>query len=787
MKKGYLVSGFSKWITANPWWVLLLVIMTASGAGLGLSQLGFKNNYRVYFGEDNPQLKAFDAIQDIYNKSDSVMFVLQPGDGNVFSVATLQAIEQLTEKSWKIPYSSRVDSITNFQHTEAEGDDLLVADLVVDPLLGAQEMERIKQIALHEPFLVNRLVSKQGHVAGVNVTIQMPEDSPVAAMEIAAHARALVAEIEAAYPGMKVYLTGMAMMNNAFSESAMNDNKLLVPLMYGIVILALLLSLKSITATISVVLLIVFSVVSALGLAGWLGWALTPTSAISPTIILTMSVADCVHILVTQLHNMRIGHEKKQAIQESLRVNFQPVFLTSLTTAIGFLSMNFSDAPPFRDLGNIVAMGVMIAWIFSITFLPAMMTILPVKVKAKDDLDNSAMKRLSDWVIYYRKPLLWVNGLVAVVMIAFAPQNQLNDEFVKYFDKSTEFRQGTDFLNNNMGGFYTIEYSIHANGEGAVNEPEFLKQVQTLVDWSLSQSEVLHVNTVTDTFKRLNKNMHGDNQQWYRLPEFRELAAQYLLLYEMSLPYGLDLNDQINIDKSGVRVIVTLESMSSNQMLAIEARIHQWLAVNMTRYKVELASPVLMFSHIGNRNIIRMVIGSIVALILISFLLMIAFKSVKLGLISLIPNLVPAGIAFGVWSLLDGQIGLGLSVVTGMTLGIVVDDTVHFISKYRRARIEKGMNGEDAVRYAFSTVGVALWITSVVLVSGFMVLSFSHFTMNADMGLMTAITIAVALFLDLLFLPPLLMSLDKKGPVNNLEKSRGQPIMPLPVAYQALE
>ncbi|MCK5121615.1 MAG: MMPL family transporter, partial [Methylococcales bacterium] len=740
MKKGYLVSGFSKWVTTNPWWVLLLVIMTASGAGLGLSQLGFKNNYRVYFGEDNPQLKAFDAIQDIYNKSDSVMFVLQPGDGNVFSVATLQAIEQLTEKSWKIPYSSRVDSITNFQHTEAEGDDLLVADLVVDPLLGAEEMERIKQIALHEPFLVNRLVSKQGHVAGVNVTIQMPEDSPVAAMEIAAHARALVAEIEAAYPGMKVYLTGMAMMNNAFSESAMNDNKLLVPLMYGIVILALLLSLKSITATISVVLLIVLSVVSALGLAGWLGWALTPTSAISPTIILTMSVADCVHILVTQLHNMRIGHEKKQAIQESLRVNFQPVFLTSLTTAIGFLSMNFSDAPPFRDLGNIVAMGVMFAWIFSITFLPAMMTILPVKVKAKDDLDNSAMKRLSDWVIYYRKPLLLVNGLVAVVMIAFAPQNQLNDEFVKYFDKSTEFRQGTDFLNNNMGGIYTIEYSIHANGEGAVNEPEFLKQVQILVDWSLSQSEVLHVNTVTDTFKRLNKNMHGDNQQWYRLPEFRELAAQYLLLYEMSLPYGLDLNDQINIDKSGVRVIVTLESMSSNQMLAIEARIHQWLAVNMTRYKVELASPVLMFSHIGNRNIIRMVIGSIVALILISFLLMIAFKSVKLGLISLIPNLVPAGIAFGVWSLLDGQIGLGLSVVTGMTLGIVVDDTVHFISKYRRARIEKGMNGEDAVRYAFSTVGVALWITSVVLVSGFMVLSFSHFTMNADMGLMTAIT-----------------------------------------------
>jgi predicted RND superfamily exporter protein len=256
--------------------------------------------------------------------------------------------------------------------------------------------------------------------------------------------------------------------------------------------------------------------------------------------------------------------------------------------------------------------------------------------------------------------------------------------------------------------------------------------------------------------------MHGDNAEWYKLPESREMAAQYLLLYEMSLPYGLDLNDQINIDKSGIRVIATLESLSSNQMMVVEERVNQWLAQNMSQYKVDLASPTLMFAHIGKRNIVQMIIGSVVALTLISFLLLFAFKSVKLGLISLIPNLIPAGIAFGIWSLIDGRVGLGLSVVTGLTLGIVVDDTVHFISKYKRARTEMGLSSEDAVRYAFSTVGVALWITSAVLIAGFMVLSLSHFTMNGEMGLMTAITIAVALFLDLLFLTPLLMSLEKK-------------------------
>ena len=230
----------------------------------------------------------------------------------------------------------------------------------------------------------------------------------------------------------------------------------------------------------------------------------------------------------------------------------------------------------------------------------------------------------------------------------------------------------------------------------------------------------------------------------------------------MSLPYGLDLNDQINLDKSGIRVIATMHNLSTEGMLSVERRVNNWLQNNMQGIDVKGASPVLMFSHIGKRNAIRMLLGTLAALVLISFLLIAAFRSIKMGLLSLIPNLVPAGMAFGIWALIDGNIGLSLSVVTGMTLGIVVDDTVHFISKYRRARIEHGYSSEDAVRYAFSTVGVALWITSAVLICGFTVLSTSHFTMNNGMGLMTAITIAIALFLDFLFLPPLLMSMDKK-------------------------
>jgi predicted RND superfamily exporter protein len=760
MKQGQKLLGFTEWITAHPWRVIFITLLVVVGMSAGVKDLGFKTDYRVYFSEENPELLAFEKIQATYSKTDAVLFILAPSDGNVFKPSTLQAIQSLTKKAWQIPFSNRVDSITNFQHTEAKEDNLIVEDLVINPRPSVEKMQKIRQVALSEPLLVNRLVSKQGHVAGVNVVLQLPNKDPMEAAEVAEKSRIIVAEIEKEYPEIKIYLTGMAMMSNAFSESAMNDNKTLVPIMYGIIVLVLLISLRSLSATFSVVLLILFSVVATLGIAGWLGWALTPTSAISPTIILTMAVADCVHILVNQLHYMRMGHPQKLAIQTSLRQNFAPIFLTSITTAIGFLSMNFSDAPPFRDLGNMVAIGVILAWVLSITFLPAIMVILPMRIKAELNTENSSMTWLANWVIQHRQKLLIINLLIALSITGFALKNKLNDEFVKYFDETIEFRQGTDFMNKNLGGIYTIEFSILAHEKGGINEPNYLKNVEKLKNWLLTQAEVVHINTLTDTFKRLNKNMHGDDPREYKLPESRELAAQYLLLYEMSLPYGLDLNDQVNIDKSSIRVIATLKSLSSNQMLDMETRINQWLTNNMPHYKIDIASPTLMFAHIGKRNIIQMIIGSLAALILISILLLIAFKSVKLGLISLVPNLIPAGVAFGIWGLIDGQIGLGLSVVTGLTLGIVVDDTVHFISKYNRARTELNLSSQEAVRYAFSTVGVALWVTSSVLISGFIVLSFSHFTMNSEMGLMTAITIGVALLFDLLLLPPLLMSLD---------------------------
>ena len=352
-------------------------------------------------------------------------------------------------------------------------------------------------------------------------------------------------------------------------------------------------------------------------------------------------------------------------------------------------------------------------------------------------------------------------GLIIIGFIAIIPRNNINDKFVEYFDESIEFRRHTDYIADKITGLYSIQFSLQSSDSGGISEPKFLNVMNEFVAWIRKQSEVMHVNAVSDTFKRLNKNMHGDDENLYSLPDSRELAAQYLLLYEMSLPYGLDLNDQINVDKSSTRISTTLKTLSTTQMLIFEDKAREWLKENAADIKATISSPAVIFSHLAMRNIDSMLVGTFFALVLISIVLIFALRSLKLGLLSLIPNLAPIGVAFGLWGIFVSEIGLALSIVAGMTLGIVVDDTVHFMSKYLRAKREKNLSATEAVRYAFENVGTALLVTTVVLAAGFLVLAMSAFELNAAMGLLTAITIVIALIIDFLFLPPLLIALEE--------------------------
>lgn len=745
--------------------VLLATIFLIIVATIGGKNLYFRGDYDIFFDGTNKQLLAFDEIQTTFAKTDNLAIVIAPEDGDIFTPQTLSLIQKITVDAWQVPYSSRVDSIANYQHTEAFDDDLLVEDLLYSEYeLTPERISKVKSIALSEPVLKSALVSEKGDVTVVNITVQLPEmDKTAEVEEVVSSINAMIDRYQRTYPDVTFHKAGIIAMNHAFMTAAQDDSSTLVPTMLVVILVFLTIMLRSILSVIATLIVIIGSVMATMGISGWAGMFLSTATVNVPTLIMTLAVADCVHVIATMRQSMKNGFTKAQSIERSIALNFVPILITSVTTAIGFLMMNMSDSPVLRDFGNLSALGVMVACFLSVTLLPALLKLLPIHVKMETSQDQKhVMDRLGDFVVSQRRALLPLSVAVIVVCASLIPLNKVNDESVEYFGQRNEFRQAADFMEERISGMTNISIAIKTNESQGIAAPDFLNTIGEFSSWLRDQPETDHVATLADVYKRLNKNMHGDDEAYYSLPQERELAAQYLLLYEMSLPYGLDLNNQINVDKSSIKMVLTVANLGSVELVDLENRIYQWFAEHAPQYQVVASSPSLMFAHIGETNMASMLSTLPITLVLISALLIFALRSVRLGLISLMPNIAPAVIGFGLWALISGEINLGLSVVVTLTLGIVVDDAVHFLSKYQRARRE-GQTAEQAVRYAFHTVGRALWITTVVLVVGFSVLAMSSFRLNADMGQLSAIVIFIALVVDFLFLPTLLMLFDKKA------------------------
>ncbi|EHH0848338.1 MMPL family transporter [Vibrio vulnificus] len=748
--------------TRFSFWTLIISLIAIVATAMGAKNLYFRGDYNIFFDGSNAQLQAFDEIQTTFAKTDNIALVLAPKSGDVFDQRTLTQIQEMTEQAWQVPYSSRVDSLANYQHTEAVDDDLLVEDLLYQSYpLTAERIAKVRAVAMSEPLLVNTLVSEKGDVAVINITMQMPGvDETAEVNEVVAYVEQMLSHYRAVYPDVTIYKAGIIAMNHSFAMAAQNDSATLVPTMLLVILVFLTLMLRSFLSVLATLVVIIGAIVATLGIVGWAGMFLHVASVNVPTLIMTLAVADCVHVIASMRHFMRQGMPKSQAIHRSVTLNFVPIIITSVTTAIGFLMMNMSDSPVLRDFGNLSALGVMIACVLSVSLLPALLNLLPVRFSAKQAAKSSdIMDKLADLVVHRRNVLLPLSIVVIAGSAALIPYNKVNDESVKYFDTSSEFRQAADFMEQRIGGMTTMSIAIKTHQSQGIASPEFLEVLGEFTRWLREQPETDHVASLSDIYKRLNKNMHGDDSAYYALPAERELAAQYLLLYEMSLPFGLDLNNQVNVDKSSVKLQLTVKNLGSVELVALEERIYQWFASHAPRYQVVASSPSLMFAHIGETNMASMLSTLPITLFLISALMIFALRSWRLGVISLVPNIAPAVIGFGLWALISGEINLGLSVVVTLTLGIVVDDAVHFLAKYQHARKE-GQNAEQAVRYAFHTVGRALWITTVVLVAGFSVLAMSQFRLNSDMGQLSAIVIFVALVIDFVLLPSLLMRFD---------------------------
>lgn len=728
-----------------------------------MKNLSISSDFRVYFGEDNPQLTTFDAFEEIFTPTDNIALVVVSKSGDIFTRRGLGLIEKLTEESWQIPYSTYVTSIGNFLHVTADGDDITSQPLFENAAeLTDEELAAIRTLTLSNKRLVRRMVSPDGAMAGIATTILLNREVNDDAMLVVSFARAMRDRYEAEYPDFDIYVGGSATMNATLREGVGRDLATLVPLSYLIIFGGLILLLRSFMATLAIALMVTACLTATFGFYGFVDPVLTPVAGFAPSVLLTIMVADSVHILSSFFYASRRGKDRVAAIKESLEINLLPVTITSVTTFIGFLCLNFSDSPPYRALGNMIATGVVLAWIFSLTVLPALVYYFPMEKKPPEEGWDKIFDKLATMVIKRRRMLLTGFALLSVLFALYIPANRISDNWVEYFDESFEVRRLVDIVDGKLTGVNFIHYMLTSKLQGGVNNPEYLKQVEAFAQWYEKQQLVVSVTRYPEILKEFNQTLHEGDPRQHKLPLSRELAAQYQLLYEMTLPRGACNDNLIDIGNTCTRMTVSAKAIGTDRMLELDRHALAWLKQNAPAIDVTPGTGLgLIFAHIAERNINSLLLGTAVALALISLLLAVVLNSWRFGLISMIPNIIPAIIAYGLWGMMWARIDMCLAIVACATLGIVVDDTVHFLHKYLHARRHLDMDAPQAVSYSFRTVGKALFVTSTVLGAGFAILGASHMSTTVEFGAMMGITIVVALLVDFLFLPPLLLYADR--------------------------
>ncbi|MEW9920225.1 RND family transporter [Marimonas sp. MJW-29] len=406
-------------------------------------------------------------------------------------------------------------------------------------------------------------------------------------------------------------------------------------------------------------------------------------------------------------------------------------------------------------MGNIVAFGLLYGLVVVFILLIAILAKRPPTRAGRLMVSGEAMRRFSGWVIRQRRMIFVLFPVLALGAVLGIRNIEYDDNVIRYFDDRYPLRQDSEAIESGLTGLEALQFSFSAPDGASVFDPVFLRSVDRFAKWIDNQPEVVSVAALTSILRDLNRNMSGDGGDPDGVADTQAANAQLMMFYELSLPVGMDLNILMDVDRTQTLVTATVRAGRSEELRDLARRADAWIAENEPTLSAHASGAAIAFARISERNNEQMIWGFLTALGLVSATMIVTLRSIRHGLLSLVPNLLPALLGFGFWGWTLGDVNLGSTVVTTMTFGIVVDDTVHFLMHYLACR-RRGHDVEGALADTFAVVGSAIILTSVALIMGFAILITSGFAINQHIGLLTAVVIVFALICDLLLLPALL-------------------------------
>ena len=763
---GKMINLWARGVIGARWLVLAMAVILGGLAFIPMQNLYYDNANERFFLEDDPNFIAFNRLLDLFGDIEYLSVGVEaPGtQTDVFNPETLQVIDELTRFFEERPEVTQVRSLSKYQYTHSEGAMMATDDLIED-IKDETSLQQAREIIRQQPLALGSLITEDLRHTRVVARVRYQVGSDDNKVALTQALREYMEEQEYLERGYDLRLSGQPVFAEQFQVLTKRDQAWINPTMAVVMIIILFISFRSFAGMLLPWVVIGSGIIYVTGIQGLMRWPHSVVeSALVPSLII-IGVGISVHVLVEFYHARAEGLAPREAATDTIQRLWIPGLYTALTTAAGFLALGTTDLVPVREFAWLGAIGAMLLFLVAMTVLPALLSFVkPFSPGTRKLVDSGWVARITatlpGFTRRYRKGLLSTGLVLLVISLVLLPRLQVDSNFITYFKQDNPTRADLMYFDKHYNGIMNIDMMIDSGEEGGIHEPAFLQKVESLQAWLESQPEIGAINSLVDFHKEINQALNYDDPAHYELPDSREMAAQFLLLYDNTGPEE-DLTDAKDFYERYLRISAPITNMPASKTQALLDRINHKIDRDYTSLDIELSGALVMYNAQDIYISEGMSRSFMVALVLIGISFIVLFRSLKYGLIALIPSVVPILMTGGLLVLLGIPLNLGTMIVGAMTMGIAVDDAIHVMNRYL-ANKRAGKTTHEAITRALTESGRAVVFTSIVLVSGFSVMLLGSFIPYIYTGLFAATIMALALLGDLIFLPALLYLLDGK-------------------------
>ncbi len=749
---------------------ILAVILTCL-LGSGIFRTTFNSSLSALLTQSDPYLNELEEMDQTFPSNGEIRFAFVADKGaTVFDSKILLAISDLKERFVAIPKIQGINTILDF--TSPETQRRLFSKAIDD--LSDSEIAEISEVAKNERFLTTNLLSPDGRLTFAIIEVNTRDSSNAERLEIADSILELKEELSSLHPEVNLFANSDVILEKASQQDMVDDLTQLMPLVILLCVAVICYCFKSLAIGACILAHVAFTIICTVGTLGFFGLSFNNISVIAPLVVVIISVANSVHIISIFKQGLYQGKEDVEAMIYSLRHNIRPVSLAAVTTAIGFTSLSMSSSPAIQDFGRIVSAGIGFAYVLTILMLPFMLVrvsgISSVSKKSGVTFFQPQLRDLIKFTTRNDRVIFFICSTLAVFTFFLLPLNETDFNRLDFIASDSDIREYYDVVSESMNRGLGLNYAIETQIENGAIDPAFLREADKFTYWLSEQDEIESVISIVEVIKTINRILNDNDEQQYNIPAKSQTNFNYLNAYRTVEDNFLPLNRFIDEDYSAITLIINAREMTNQQMIDLDERITQEYPKAFSSASLIHGSGVLLFARMDELVTIELLQGYSISLLLITLCLTLGFSSLHFGLLSVIPNLLPATMVFGFWAFFVGQIDPFVMMLFSISIGLVVDDTVHILSHYLENR-RAGASKAEAIGNSISTAGPALTVTTMVLALGTTVLIFANTLYFQQSAKLLVPIVVLALVLDLLYLPTILKRFDTQFKIQQIVTS----------------